>query len=373
MGSAQTAARGRAAGRTRAAEQELAQYREQIAAEQSEREQARRSAIESAAQAVQDYEAKRDEHFDSWATALQPGAEWQLLAPARLQASNGATLTAGDDRSVRAAGSAEKGIYTVTFQTQLPGLTALRLEALPAADLPGGGPGLPPNGNFVVTELELFAAPSDAPDQLKPVPLTTPLTDFNQQGFDVSQSIDGNAGDQRGWAVSPAGGTVHWATYQFAAPLGHDKGTVLQVRIHQVHNAKDHRLARFRLAVTRASQPVGLSLPESLAAIARQDVAQRSDEQKQLVTDYWSKSNAQYRELRDALATAQRPLAVDPGVQKRTSTIDELKQPVADDPVLVQLRRDVAESTTQLAAQRLTALQDLAWALINSPEFLFNH
>jgi hypothetical protein len=43
------------------------------------------------------------------------------------------------------------------------------------------------------------------------------------------------------------------------------------------------------------------------------------------------------------------------------------------DPKLVQLRRDAGLSQTQLGNKRLTAAQDLAWALINSPAFLFNH
>jgi hypothetical protein len=33
----------------------------------------------------------------------------------------------------------------------------------------------------------------------------------------------------------------------------------------------------------------------------------------------------------------------------------------------------VAASTRQAADRRLTAVQDLAWALINSPAFFFNH
>ena len=36
------------------------------------------------------------------------------------------------------------------------------------------------------------------------------------------------------------------------------------------------------------------------------------------------------------------------------------------------LRADAALSTTQLANQRLTGAQDLAWAIINNPSFLFN-
>jgi hypothetical protein len=36
------------------------------------------------------------------------------------------------------------------------------------------------------------------------------------------------------------------------------------------------------------------------------------------------------------------------------------------------MRVDVALSAKQLDSRRLTAAQDLAWALINSPAFLFN-
>jgi len=46
---------------------------------------------------------------------------------------------------------------------------------------------------------------------------------------------------------------------------------------------------------------------------------------------------------------------------------------VPDDPALVRLRADVATSAKQLADRRLTAIQDLAWALVNSPAFFFNH
>jgi hypothetical protein len=49
------------------------------------------------------------------------------------------------------------------------------------------------------------------------------------------------------------------------------------------------------------------------------------------------------------------------------------EEPIRLDPVLVQLRVDAKASINQSENKRLTVVQDLTWALINSPGFLFNH
>ena len=60
-------------------------------------------------------------------------------------------------------------------------------------------------------------------------------------------------------------------------------------------------------------------------------------------------------------------------LQQLRDRLAEASKPVPLDPRLVQLRKDVEMSIKQAAARRLTAAQDVAWALINSPAFLFNH
>ncbi len=60
-------------------------------------------------------------------------------------------------------------------------------------------------------------------------------------------------------------------------------------------------------------------------------------------------------------------------LQELCAQLEFAKKPVRPDPALVALRRDVEMSIEQATARRLTAAQDIAWALINSPAFLFNH
>ena len=63
---------------------------------------------------------------------------------------------------------------------------------------------------------------------------------------------------------------------------------------------------------------------------------------------------------------------IDPGVLQRRDALTKAELPIKLDPKLVQLRQDSAQSKTLMANKRLTAAQDLTWALINTPAFLFN-
>jgi hypothetical protein len=47
--------------------------------------------------------------------------------------------------------------------------------------------------------------------------------------------------------------------------------------------------------------------------------------------------------------------------------------PIPTDGKLQQMRRAVELSQEQLKNKRLTVAQDVVWALINNPAFLYNH
>jgi len=73
------------------------------------------------------------------------------------------------------------------------------------------------------------------------------------------------------------------------------------------------------------------------------------------------------------LNASRAPLPADPQLKALTARVESASKPLPVDPGLAQLRKDVEMSIRQSAERRLTAAQDIVWALINSPAFLFNH
>ena len=89
----------------------------------------------------------------------EESSSWQVLAPTRVAAEGGVVLTAGHDGSIVASGpNPGETVYTIEARTQLPDITALRLEVLPDPSLPKGGPGRDPYGNFQINGIEIEAA-----------------------------------------------------------------------------------------------------------------------------------------------------------------------------------------------------------------------
>src|SRR5262249_47646418 len=156
-----------------------------------------------------------------------------------------------------ASGKAGTGVYTLAAETELKGITAIRLEALIDDSLPKKGPGRNKDGNFVLNEVDVKAAPKGKPGPGQKVGLQNARADFSQTNFDVALAIDGNDNAANmGWAVSPQGGVVHWAVFEPKQPLGGDGGTVLTFALTQIFRQGDFGLGRFRISVTTAKAPI---------------------------------------------------------------------------------------------------------------------
>jgi hypothetical protein len=214
----------------------------------------------------------------------------------------------------------------------MSGITAIRLEVMADDRMPARGPGRAPNGNFVLHEFKVLVAPANDPKAVKVVKFKRAVADFAQEGFPPQNAIDGKL--DTGWAVLPQFGRNHVAVFETREPLGFPAGTVLSVSMEQQYPDKLHNIGRFRLFVTTAPKP-GDSLngpPDTLARILAIDPSKRTAEQQAELTRYYRSQDAELLRLMQA--------------------VNEFGQP---------------------PDRRLLGAQDVAWALINSPGFLFNH
>lgn len=348
-----------------ARQQEIAPERERLAKERDVK-------IAAATEEVKAYEANAVKIADKFLADRQDKRAWYPADATGLKSTNKAVLTRLPDRSIRVRGEATKSSYTLTVRTPLKNIRGLRLETLPDAELPGKGPGLSGTGNFVVTEFEVKAAPMTDAKQAKELKIARGVADFTQTGFAIEQAFDGKNRDQGGWAISPQERIPHWATFQLAEPVGFDGGTELTITLHQHHNAEEHRLGHFRISLSVEDGEIGLGLPEEFAALETIDPATRTPDNLKDLFAYLRSNDAEWAKLTTKLAEVQKALADDEPLVALQKKIEQLKKPIADHPQLVQLRSDFQSSRTQLENRRLTLAQDLAWALINSPAFLFN-
>jgi hypothetical protein len=204
------------------------------------------------------------------------------------------------------------------------------------------------------------------------VALQNASADFSQMNFSVKLAIDGQPGGQKGWAVSPSFGVIHWATFETKAPVGSEGGTTLTFQLPHRYG-KGHMPGRFRLLATRVPRPVGLGLPEEYRSIVAVAPEIRTEAQRNTLLAYFRSVDPQFRTKAEAEARVKAPLPIDARLKELRDQLEYASRPVPSDPQLAQLRRDVEMSIQQSAVRRLTAAQDIAWALINSPAFLFNH
>jgi WD40 repeat protein/mono/diheme cytochrome c family protein len=358
------------------AKADLEAYQKEIAPRVAKQEAARKEAIEKALAAFNEYEKALPKYLGDWEKKHATDVEWHTLLPQKAEGIAGGKLTVMPDRSIVASGGKnERDTYTITYRTTLKNLSAVRLEVLADPTLPKKGPGrAPADGNFVLTEFQVLVQPVGSKDLPKKIPLTTPLADFSQDNFDVRFAVDGDEGNRdRGWAVSPQTGHTHWATFQLKDEISIDAGAIITVRLVHNFNQNNFNLGRFRVSFAAHKAPVGLSLADDYRSILQTPAAERTKEQNETIFAYFKKIDPGIRDRQKALADAQRPLPVDPKLVELQSTLTDVSRPVPEDERLVQLRNDAKMSEAQLSNRRLTAAQDISWALINSPAFLFNH
>ncbi len=358
-----------------AAKKELARYDAEIAPRIAEAEKKRLADLTAARQTEKEYvEAKlaaTQANFEATVPAARTETGWTPLELADARGNNGVELVKQPDGSVKATGPAPRTTdYTLKANSKLAGITGIMLEVLPVPGEPGFGPGRAADGNFVLGEFALKVG-NPTPTEVK---LTGAIADFSQDKFEVAKAIDGKKGDgKNGWAVGKQAGVPHYAAFRFEKPIGDaQKGIRLQIEMNQPRDP-GFSIARFRVWVTTSKQPLNIGLPAPVADALKTPAESRSKGQQSAIAAYWQENDPELRKRRLTVGKFELPLPTDPGTVQRRQTLAKAELPIRLDPKLVQLRQDVEQSKLQVANKRLTGVQDLAWALINNPAFLFNH
>ena len=236
------------------------------------------------------------------------------------------------DQSILVSGPNPEGeTYTLTFETKMEGITGIRLEALPDKSLPAQGPGRAQNGNFVLQEFKIEYLKTGEIGKPKAVKLTRPQATFSQETFPIANAIDNNPGT--GWAIAPQFGKAQVAVFELQQKIGTTEGTSLTVTMTQKFGMS-HTIGKFRISVTNVKPPVQLqgTVPANIAKVIEVPKDKRTPQQQAEIVNY-------VRSIDQELARLQRAVN---------------EYPVPPSP-------------------RVLGAQDLSWALMNSPAFLFNH
>lgn len=318
------------------------------------------------------YDKSFSARIAAWEKDLANAASpWAHLQASELKSTSGSKLTVEADQTIFASGKNAKTDYIVAAPTKLTGITAVRLEMLADDRLPGKGPGLG-GGNFVLGEFELEVAPTSDPTKFQKIKFNTAKASFSQKSYEVAKAIDGKpGGPNAGWAISPQVGKNQTAIFGIGQPIGHDGGTILRFTLKQ-HFDDRHLIGKFRLSVTTKTGPLPFSIPDNVKAVLALAPDKRNDKQSAELTKYFRDNDSTLKALNEQMANAKKPLPIDPELIKLRNHLTAMEKVPRADPLHDRLQYDLDLSTKQLSQRRLTGAQDLAWALINTPAFLFN-
>jgi hypothetical protein len=208
------------------------------------------------------------------------------------------------------------------------------------------------------------------------VKIKAAYADFAQKDYNVEKAFDGNiTAADNGWAIGGGAGQPHMAAFALSKPIGEAGagkrgGSVITLKLLQ--KRPNFQIGQFRVWYTTDAH-VSLGLPAEVADALKVVPEQRSAPQKAAITAYVRRTNLDGVKKDLALAQSRLPLPTDAGIIERRATLAKAEEPIPLDPKLVQLRQDIVQSKAQTTNKRLTGAQDLVWALVNNPAFLFNH
>jgi hypothetical protein len=249
--------------------------------------------------------------WESEVSANQP--QWTVLAPEIDTLSDGGQrYYLQKDGSFLATGYAPTKISVkFTAKTDLPTITAFRLELMTDPNLPLNGPGRSTQGTCALTEFEAEAngekikfAKATA-DYNQPEKDLEPIFDDKSKRHRVTGPIDFaiDGKDETAWGIDAGPGRrnqPHNAVFLADKPI--TGATTVIIRVKQNHggwNSDDNQnnnLGRLRLSVTSAPNATADPVPAGVRTILAIPRDRRTPEQIQTVFSYWRTTVPEFKD-----------------------------------------------------------------------------
>jgi hypothetical protein len=178
---------------------------------------------------------------------IETASDWMIVRPAAMNTTL-PRLSITKSGSILASGDVTKrDVYTLRMPPLDRPITAIRLEVLPHASLPAGGPGMAfyegRRGDFFLSEFKLL---SDG----KPVELNRPSVSYGKISVgsgsaEATNVLDGNG--STGWSTSDRQGTANRLVINFAEPFAGTEPWTIELLFERHFAAA---LGHFRISVT---------------------------------------------------------------------------------------------------------------------------
>ncbi len=176
---------------------------------------------------------------------------WRVLRPAKVHISSAREFELLDDDSLLMRGEAPATeVLELVFEPGELEFDVLRVEALRDPSLPGGGPGSSPDGNFVLSSIDLVVlTPSGAQRRLRSG-WAEASYEQSRASFRAAHSLDPS--NETGWAVCGAPADAELSAQFFGAQTERlAPGERLHVILKHVSSFAAHSLGRVRISARR--------------------------------------------------------------------------------------------------------------------------
>jgi mono/diheme cytochrome c family protein len=284
-------------------------------------------------------------------------ARWRTLEPEQVDAGGGVTLEPLADHSVLASGeNAERTTYTLVGRTRLARIRGVRIQALPHASLPRGGPGRDAYGHFRVTRLRVDIVPEGDPNRARPVKLSKATVDDGVAPFEAKDLIEppaaGDARKRGSWTINAlskdkASRVARHAVLYPESPIELAANERLRVQIDHLDGIIGQGIGRFKVDVTGTPPADGPVLPAQLRAVLAKPAASRDRKASKELASYFRGITPLLAQTREALTAARKAL-----VDLQVPTTLVMKERASPDTPSYELRE---RGSFTARGQRLTA------------------